>query len=95
LQILVDSRRMITPAIADAMLAGADALRQYVDALKAGRSETVQFDAVAKQIQAARVVFDQAAAAASGVTLRAKMEDLRNTARQLHRDLDGAAPLGA
>ena len=76
LQILVDSRRMITPAIADAMLAGADALRQYVDALKAGRSEEVHFDAVAKQIRAARVVFDQAAAAASGVTLRAKMEDL-------------------
>ncbi len=30
-----------------------------------------------------------AAAAAGGVTLRAEMEDLRTTARQLHKDLDG------
>lgn len=50
LQVLVDSGRMITPGIADAMLAGTDALRLYADALKAGRSEEVQFDAAVKQI---------------------------------------------
>ncbi len=68
LQVLVDSGRMITPAIADAMLAGTDALRQYVDALKAGRPEEVRFDAVGKQIQAARMAFAPpvAAAAAEG-----------------------------
>jgi two-component system chemotaxis sensor kinase CheA len=65
LQVLVDSGRMITPAIADAMLAGTDALRLYADALKAGRSEEVQFDAVAKQIRAAHAAFAPAPAAAS------------------------------
>ena len=64
LQVLVDSGRMITPAIADAMLAGTDALRQYVDALKVGQSEEVGFDAVGKQIQAARIAFEPPVAAA-------------------------------
>jgi two-component system chemotaxis sensor kinase CheA len=64
LQALVDSGRMITPAIADAMLAGTDVLRTYADALKEGRSEEVQFDAAAKQIQAARIAFDPQPAAA-------------------------------
>ena len=57
LQVLVDSGRMITPGIADAMLAGTDALRLYADALKAGRSEEVQFDAAVKQIRAAHAAF--------------------------------------
>jgi two-component system chemotaxis sensor kinase CheA len=64
LQALVDSGHMITPAIADAMLAGTDGLRQYVDGLKAGRPEESQFDAIAKQLQAARVAFDQSFAPA-------------------------------
>jgi len=68
LQALVDSEQMITPAIADALLAGTDGLRQYVDGLKAGRPEESQFEALAEQLQAARVAFDQllAPAAAQG-----------------------------
>jgi two-component system chemotaxis sensor kinase CheA len=64
LQALVDSGQMITPAIADAMLAGTDGLRHYVDSLKAGRPEESQFDALAKQLKAARTAFDQTTAPA-------------------------------
>ncbi len=62
LQALVDSGRMMTPAIADAMLAGTDGLRRYVEGLKVGRPEESQFEALAKQLQAARLAFDPAVA---------------------------------
>ena len=59
LQALVDSGCMLTPAITDAMLTCTDGLRQYVDALKAGRPEEDRFDALARQLMAAQDAFEE------------------------------------
>ena len=59
LQVLVDNGRTPTPPITDAMLMCTDGLRQYVDTLKAGRPKEDQFDALARQLVAARAAFDE------------------------------------
>ena len=60
LQILVDDGRALEPNAADGLLACTDGLRQYVNALRAGRPEEDQFDVLAEQLLDARRVCDAA-----------------------------------
>ena len=50
LQVLVDDGRTLAPTLADGMLACTDGLRQYVDALKTGRTEDDHFAVLAQQL---------------------------------------------
>ena len=68
LQVLVDNGHTPTPSVTDAMLMCTDGLRQYVNTLKAGRPQEDQFDALARQLIAARTAFDEAQGEGRGET---------------------------
>jgi len=54
LQTLNDTKRPLTPAITDALLAGADGLRRFVEGLKVGESRTEDFNQLAGALIAAQ-----------------------------------------
>jgi len=64
LQVLVDSKQTLTSEIADAMLAGTDGLRHFVDAMKTGRPGGEEFEALARQLIAAKAAMHQGEAQA-------------------------------